>query len=132
MRINSDRTQANLPTDVSRPFARALAKYEQGEFYLKKLLDIMLNSPSAPNVEHAVPAYIVSITGRITGYKEHFTTVHEVLAQFMASPALTPLVALVGNMGLGLIEAQRANVDGARAEEAGDTEGSIRQIARYI
>ena len=92
----------------------------------------MLNSRSARNVERAVPAYVVSITGRITGYKEHFTTVREFLAQFMAPPALTPLVALLGNMGLGLIEARRANAHGADAVPAGDTEGLIRQIARHI
>ncbi|MCH7626079.1 MAG: tetratricopeptide repeat protein, partial [Chloroflexi bacterium] len=118
VRTYSDRTQATLPTDARGLFTRTLMEFETGEFeqgdsYLQKLLDIMLNSPSAPNIEHAVPATTIAITGRITGNQEHFELAHEIVTQFVSSPALTPLAAHLGYISLGLIEVQRANAQGA-------------------
>ena len=117
-RAYSDRAQSVNPSDVRGLLTRIVLEYEvgdfhQGEVFLERLLDIMQSTPPGPTVEQAVPAYTISIAGRISGVTDRFDIAEEVVAGALSSPFLTPIVEYLANVGLALMAVERGDASAA-------------------
>ena len=117
-RAYSDRAQSVNPSDVRGLLTSIVLEYEvgdfhQGEVFLERLLDIMQSTPPGPTVEQAVPAYTISIAGRISGVTDRFDIAEEVAAEALSSPFLTPIVEYLANVGLALMAVERGDASAA-------------------
>ena len=119
-RTYSDRTQSVSPSDVRGVIGRIPLEYEvgdfrQGEVFLERALDIMRSTPPpGPTLDQAVPAFVISIAGRISGVTDRFDFAEESAAKILSSPFLAPLIELCANIALALIAVERGDASAAR------------------
>ena len=91
-----------------------MGDFHQGEAFVERLLDIMRSTPPGSNLEHAAPAFAISIAGRISGVADRFDIAEESAAEILSSPFLTPLIEWLANVALALIAIEGADATAAR------------------
>ena len=127
-RTHSDRIQSVSPSDVRGLFARIVLEYEvgdfrQGEVFQERLLDIMQSTPQGPTLEQAIPAFAISIAGRIGAVTDRFDIAEESAAEVLSSPFLTPLIEYFANVALALMAVERDD-----ASAAGDPYAVLKRL----
>ncbi|MFQ5934470.1 MAG: hypothetical protein ACE5KI_07490, partial [Dehalococcoidia bacterium] len=127
----SNRALSVLPNDPRTLYSRTILEYvlgnfEEGEAYLKRLLDTVGRVPPGPTAEHAVFVMAASIAGWITGRSDWSQVAENAAAVVLNSPSVTPLLSIITRPGLGLMAAQRGDV--AEASELYDALKSSPQI----
>ena len=65
-------------------------------------------------MDQAVPAFVISIAGRISGVTDRLDFAEESAAKILSSPFLAPLIELCANIALALIAVERGDASAAR------------------
>jgi tetratricopeptide (TPR) repeat protein len=92
-----------------------VGEFNEGEIYIKRILEAMRAAPPGPSPEYAYSALVTAYAARITGVSDRLEVALSAGMTVVSSPAAVPLIASLARIGLSLIAVVRG--DEAAAEE---------------
>lgn len=138
----SDRGLAVSSRETRLLHTRMILEYEtgnfnEGEVFLRRLLEVMRLTAPGPAYEYAFPAMAIPMAARISGNLDWLGEAEIAADHVFSSPSVTPMVAAMTNTGRALMAVQRGDIAAAKAlysaKEPPDTFGGLGpQINRMI
>ena len=124
----TDRGLEVVPTHQTLLSYKVLLEYEvgnfdQGESYLKKLLEVMHQTPPGPTVAHAYPAMVIPLVAGISGVVDRFDIAQAAAEAVLASPSAAPVVSIIARSSLALMAVQRGDMAAAQEQYAALEQG---------
>jgi len=118
-RTFGDRALAVSSMDPRILFVRALLEYEvgdfeQGKFYLDKLLGLMRSTPPGPTTAYSTPVLIAAIAASVSNADEWSASIEAAGRSVLSSSFATPTVAQMARGGLALIAVLQNDHDAAK------------------
>jgi DNA-binding CsgD family transcriptional regulator len=116
----SDRGLAVAPSDQRLLGTRAVLEYQVGEFdqgevYLRQLLESVLLTPPGPNFSYATQALVIPMVAQISGVADNRLDAAEAAAQaVLSAPSATPLFVKFARTSLALLAQLRRDIAAAR------------------
>jgi DNA-binding CsgD family transcriptional regulator len=107
-RYYSDRVLAVAPTEQQFLGTRAVLEYQVGEFdqgeaYLRRLLESVLLTPLGPTLSYATQAIVVPLVAQTSGVAERFNAAEDAAQVVLSAPSATPLFVKLARTGLALL-----------------------------
>jgi hypothetical protein len=95
-----------------------VGEFNEGELYLERLLEIILNVPSAPTTDFAYVAAGIPVIARITGVVARFEEAVDAAKNIFSSPFATPYIYRIAEASRGLTAVVLG--DGAQSKRSYD------------
>ena len=99
---------------------------EEGEVYLKRMVEDANCIPRAPTLERACASYAASQVAVITGDSDWSGVAQDEAAAVLGSPNVTPLMSSIATIGLATLAAYREDATGAS-----DLYASLKSFPQY-
>jgi len=117
----SERGLAVSPRETRLLFGRTLLEYEVGDFengelYLRRLLEVMESAPPGPSLENATAAVAISYLSRNTGTDDQLAMGKSVAEANLSSPLITGVIAEFNRTALSLAAVQEKDESAASAQ----------------
>jgi DNA-binding CsgD family transcriptional regulator len=118
----SDRGLALAPSTPQLLCTRAVLEYQVGEFdqgeaYLKQLLEIVLQTPGGPTLPYAIQAIVIPVVAQISGVAKRFDAAEVATQAVLSAPSTAaPFLAKLARNGLALLVQLRGDRVAAREQ----------------
>ena len=115
----SDRGLAVAPSDQRLLGTRAVLEYQVGEFdqgevYLRQLLESVLLTPPGPNFSYATQALVIPVVAQISGVADRLDAAEAAAQAVLSAPSATPLFVKFARTSLALLAQLRRDIAAAR------------------